>query len=118
MIFLSILSECYDGESTDVFNFSHHETVSTDFLTSELREYINYPIGISDGFDLLDWWANKRNIFPRLHRIFVKYSNIPATSSVCEREFSYTGMVITDRRSRLLPKNVNDLMVARNNFKC
>lgn len=80
---------------------------------SELQTYLLEPIEVKD-FELLDWWRVNKKRFPRLHKLFVKCACIPATSSICESEFSYTGMVITDRRSRLLPDNVNNLMVVRN----
>lgn len=85
-----------------------------DIYSPELRKYLSMNIKINDEFDLASWWLEQKEQFPFLFKIFMKYSSIPATSSVVESEFSYTGLVINDRRTRLLPENVNELMVARN----
>lgn len=99
------LSDC---QATPDIYYSAHES-----LSEELQVYLNSVV--TREFDLVSWWENNQSRFPRLHKLFVKVAVIPATTSVVESEFSYTGMVITDRRSGLLPDNVNDLMVARNN---
>lgn len=84
----------------------------------ELQLYIAEEIDRTepdDEFNIKQWWQLKKSKFPTSHKIFMKYFFVPASSSAVESEFSYTGLVITDRRSRILPEHVNDLMVARNN---
>lgn len=68
-------------------------------------------------FDVFHWWRANKTKYPTLYLLFKQYSFTPASSSAVESEFSYTGLVITDRRSRLLPQNVSDIMVARNDIK-
>lgn len=82
---------------------------------SELRKYIKKPI--SGMVDVLEWWCNHRKDFPNLFRMFLKLVCVPATSASSERVFSITGNIITDKRSAILPDNVNDLMVVRNEIQ-
>lgn len=85
-------------------------------FTNELESYLDEIVELTKDFSLTDYWQSKREKFPSLFKLFIKYSFIPATSSVAESEFSYTGLIITDRRNRIKPDNVNDIMVARNMF--
>lgn len=82
--------------------------------TNEFNNYVQEIVEKDPNFDLIHWWEGKMEKYPNLFKLFLEYSFIPATSSTCESEFSYTGLVINDRRSQIKPKNVNDLMVARN----
>lgn len=84
-------------------------------LHPELQRYLREEVIRCGEFDLSLWWQLNKTKFPTLHRIFLKYSFVPASSSAVESEFSYAGLIITNRRSKILPENVNDLMVARNN---
>lgn len=80
----------------------------------ELQKYLTEPVNKTDDFNIVNYWRSKQNLYPNLFTIFIQHSCIPATSSTCESEFSRAGMVITNRRSCILPENVNDLMIARN----
>lgn len=62
----------------------------------------------------IHWWESRQEKYPQLFQLFLKFAFIPATSSMVESEFSYSGLVITDRRNRIKPENVNDIMIARN----
>lgn len=86
------------------------------FFAPELQIYLNYKVDLpNDGeFDQKLWWQINKSKFPILYKIFLKYAFVPASSSAVESEFSYTGLIITDRRSRILPEHVNELMIARN----
>lgn len=79
---------------------------------SELDRYIYQPVTCK--VDPYDWWLKHRTIFPRLFELFLKFSCIPASSASSERVFSTNGNIITDKRSMILPDNVNDLVVMRN----
>lgn len=88
--------------------------VSSEPYTSQLNNYLNEKVVNDDNFDLIDWWESRQEKYPQLFQLFIKYAFIPATSSMVESEFSYTGLVITNRRNRIKPENVNDIMIARN----
>lgn len=83
--------------------------------SKEFQLYLDEEVG-KEGLDQVKWWETVGfKKFPHLFKLFVKYAFIPATSSIVESEFSFTGMAISNKRCRIKPKNVNDLMVARNN---
>lgn len=82
--------------------------------STEIERYINHPI--TSEVDAVSWWCANGKSYPTLYRLFKQLSCIPATSASSEREFSLAGNTITDKRSMLLPDNVNDLIVARNNI--
>ncbi|KYN09384.1 hypothetical protein ALC57_18489, partial [Trachymyrmex cornetzi] len=50
-----------------------------------------------------------------LSELCKKYLCIPASSTESERTFSTTGQIISDRRSRLKPKNVDILVFLHKN---
>lgn len=79
--------------------------------TSEVENYINFPIKCE--VNIINWWQENANQFPRLYKFFKKISTIPATSASSERDFSHAGNVITDKRTLLLPENLNDLIIAK-----
>ena len=61
------------------------------------------------------WKIHQKNV-PNLFKVFKKYIHIPATSVPSERMFSLAGNVITEKRSRLIPRNVNLLTFLHHNF--
>ncbi|RWS22577.1 Zinc finger BED domain-containing protein-like protein [Leptotrombidium deliense] len=54
--------------------------------------------------------------FPRLASFADGIFAIPATNLSSERNFNYAGLTLTDRRSRLSPDMVDDLLFVRANF--
>lgn len=80
---------------------------------SELENYLKHPI-LPSKLDSRTWWNTNRNSYPELFKLYAKLSCIPATSSSGERVFSQAGLVLTNRRSCILPENLNDLLIARN----
>lgn len=79
---------------------------------SELMRYINSPITCQ--IDVGKWWFEHSSVFPKLYRMFLKISCIPATSASSERCFSTSGNIFTDKRSMIMPNNVNNLIIVRN----
>ena len=57
----------------------------------------------------LDWWRSRSSVYPNLSKTVRYYLCVQATSVPSERAFSLTGNVITKKRTRLLPENVNML---------
>lgn len=85
---------------------------------SELRCYLDSAIPMpSTIFDADDWWWRNKNEYPRLFNLFLRVSCIPATSASSERDFSVAGLLVDERRSLILPKNVQNIIIARNRFK-
>jgi len=56
------------------------------------------------------WWKTNGARYPYLAYIAKKYLAIPATLIPAERAFSLAGHVVNQKRSALLPENVNKLV--------
>jgi len=56
------------------------------------------------------WWKNNQYTLPLLTEQARIYLGIPASSVPSERLFSAAGNIITDKRNRLDPTNVHDLL--------
>lgn len=55
-------------------------------------------------------WYSHRHIYPNLAEIYRTNCNMVATSVSCERMFSKTGQIISDRRASLSTNKVRQLM--------
>lgn len=98
-------------------DFLEFESNNNDIVISnELKGYIEEPVVQHAAFNLKKWWFEHKDQFPTLFKFFVKNSSVPATSASSERSFSTSGMIITSRRAKILPSNVNDMILARNVF--
>lgn len=58
----------------------------------------------------LEWWIKHQHVYPNLATLFKTKCNIIATSVPCERLFSKSGQLISDRRSALTTSKVEMLM--------
>lgn len=87
-------------------------------FTEELQRYllVNMPSSNPYEIDLCEWWHKNRHTFPSLYRLFISKAGITASSTPTERKFSETGILITARRSNLLPETVSNLVLARNSL--
>lgn len=81
----------------------------------EFQNYLRDDVQTTS-FDLLQWWQSNKIKYPTLYKLFVMTSFTPASSSAVESEFSYAGLVITDRRCRILTEHVSQIMIARNDI--
>lgn len=81
-------------------------------FNSELSRYLSQSI--TTQVDIEKWWYEHSTVFPNMFRMFLKLSCVPATTGSSERNFSTSGNIVTDKRSVILPNNVNNLIVARN----
>lgn len=86
--------------------------------TDEFQRYLQMRLPLSSpyDFDLCRWWHRNQQYFPNLFRLFLSNASITASSAPSERKFSETGIIITARRSNLLPDTVTNLVLARNNL--
>ena len=84
-------------------------------VKSELRRYQE-----EDPIDLdanpLEWWKARLVQFPLLAKLVRKVWSLPATSVRSEEVFSAAGNVLTKKRARLLPENVNSLVFLHENM--
>jgi hypothetical protein len=64
----------------------------------------------------LEWWALHKSSYPVLSQVARLLMAVPATSVSSERLFSKAGAVISDRRSKLLPKHAEQLCFLSQNW--
>lgn len=63
-----------------------------------------------------EWWSNNHGRYPLLSQLARRYLAVPATSVPCERAFSTAGHIASEKRSCLLPENVNRLVFLAENL--
>ena len=73
---------------------------------TEIQQYIKTPL-LGRKEDPLLWWKANSHVYPTLTRSARKYLSILATSVPSERLFSVAGELISVKRNRIKPKNVN-----------
>lgn len=83
----------------------------------EMDRWLQFSIGFNElGKSLpLEWWAQRqmREDFPYFSNLARRLLSIPASSATAERVFSQAGLVITDLRTRLGMRTLEDLMVIK-----
>ena len=77
-------------------------------IKMEMNNYLCLEILSSE--NPLQWWHHHKRHFPHLSLMAKKYLCIPATSVPSERAFSVAGYIVNEKRSCLLPENVNILV--------
>lgn len=85
-----------------------------DFLT-ELKLYLAEP-NIVRSECPIQYWGGKEAKFHLLRHLSRKYLIVPATSVPSERVFSKAGELISKRRSRLHPKQVQMTLFLNSNI--
>ncbi len=61
----------------------------------------------------LTFWYKHRFAYPILSRFMRSIYSVPATTANVERQFSASAMMISSRRTRLNPEQVNNAMFLR-----
>ncbi|XP_055522726.1 E3 SUMO-protein ligase ZBED1-like [Wyeomyia smithii] len=80
----------------------------------ELDKFLAEPYLHRTG-DPLAWWETRKHVYPRLHQIMLRRLCVPATSVPCERIFSKTGQLVTEKRSRLSSKHIAEMIFVNAN---
>jgi len=75
----------------------------------EIDKYLLEPL-IQRTADILMWWKENKNVYPRLFKIMKKRLCIMATPVPCERIFSKAGQTITEKRNRLNRNNFEKMI--------
>lgn len=86
-------------------------------ISDEINRYSYLKINAEVNFDVMQWWENHSSEYPRLYRFAQKILSIPASSAASERVFSAAGNIITEKRNRIGPKTVNNLLFLNSLFK-
>lgn len=103
----------FDKEIRDEICNNANRNISRGII--ELDRYIQ-EMYLPRSADPLLWWEAKKHSFPRLYQIVRKRLCVLATSVPCERVFSKSGLVLSDRRSRLKPKLVSEILFLNANM--
>ena len=86
-------------------------------MQDEVAAYIDFRFQNMDSFDLLLWWKGHSEMFPNLAQVARKIMCIPASSAASERDFSMAGFVIQERRTRLDPDTVDDILFMNSHLR-
>jgi len=78
--------------------------------------YLEKPLIQRAEEDPLNWWEAKASVYPRLVKVMVGRLCIVATSVPSERVFSKTGQIITERRNRISPSKLKQLVFLNANL--
>uniref|UniRef100_A0A4Y0BIY4 BED-type domain-containing protein n=1 Tax=Anopheles funestus TaxID=62324 RepID=A0A4Y0BIY4_ANOFN len=109
-----------------------HQSLFSDFATSikrvksnnnpedaaklELDEYLKMDcIELTE--DPLCWWKTYEPKFPALYQVVQNLFCIPATSVPCERIFSKRGQIYAEKRSKLVPKKMSQILFLQDTNK-
>ena len=87
------------------------------YARKQLDKYLNIskvPIA-SKTTKPLEWWKEHEKDFPTLSKLAKKYLSIPATSVPSERLFSDAGNQVTQKRTRLSPDLVSQMLFLKRN---
>jgi hypothetical protein len=81
-------------------------------ISSDKNEVSNYRYQPSCSAEQspLQWWKDHKVDYPILAKLARRYLAIPATSAPCERVFSSSGNIITEKLSRLDPDTAQQLL--------
>lgn len=88
----------------------------TDTATMTVKQYLELP-HLDRKKDPLEFWKLQKNTLPLLSKLASKYLSIPATSVPCERLFSKAAIITNERRNRLSPKKLDELLFISENAK-
>lgn len=81
-----------------------------------IRHYLELPLA-NRSQNPIPYCEKYKNVIPEIYYLQKRYLCLPATSVPSERLFSIAGQVANDRRSRLLPENVNNILFLNANMK-
>ena len=100
-------------------NPSEEQESLEDEIEYEVKSYMKFKIKGNENreTDILKWWKDHKDTFPNLYTLAIQYLCIPASSTSSERAFSVANNIVTKRRNRLLPENVQMLTFLKNNFE-
>lgn len=104
------------ADSNSSFLVNYFNPTDEHLHHDEVNSYSNVQWIPDEYINVFSWWIERKSMFPRLFKLALKMHSIPASSLQSERTFSKSGFVISDRRSNLNPKTVEDLMLLNKNF--
>lgn len=91
---------------------SSHETVTELYIKRGTDEvHVSTAAGQqNEGYNPLHYWKKKHSSYPISAKVVPRILGVPTTSAAVEREFSFAGNFITEKRSRFSPDTVNGIV--------
>ena len=83
-------------------------------IRKEMELYESFSFAGKGRF--VGWWKRHEGVLPLLASVAKRILAIPASSAKSERVFSTGGSIVTPKRNRLSPKNVESLIVIKENL--
>lgn len=80
----------------------------------EVQRYMEEPL-LDRSKNPLEWWRTNSYNFPHLSKLVKLKFGTVATSVPCERKFSKSGLILSDRRNRLKSGKVQKIMFINHN---
>lgn len=89
-----------------------------DVSHDEIHRYLEKDVFVKEDeeLDLCKWWKQHQKRFPQLHKIFIKYMCVPASVGTSETKFSLGAYLMNEKRVRLAPKKVDDILFLKSFF--
>ena len=84
-------------------------------IRKEMKRYESFS-NPGKHVNILQWWKTHEGDLPLLASFAKRILAIPASSAKSERVFSTGGNIVTAKRNRLSPKNVQNLIVIKENM--
>lgn len=83
---------------------------------AEVQRYLDDKV-VNINESPLQWWALNKNSYPHLAILTRLKQNALATSVPCERLFSVAGNILSERRTRLGVRKVQQMLFIKENKK-
>ncbi|CAI6342938.1 unnamed protein product [Macrosiphum euphorbiae] len=100
---------------TEKVNSIQSQTTNRSNAIILVKQYLGMPYQ-NLSCNLIQYWQHHKDVLSPLSDIALKYATIPATSVPSERIFSKTGQIMSERRNRLLPDNLDKLIFLNKNM--
>jgi hypothetical protein len=107
-------SNPYDDEFDDEYDTRSIEFSLPMNQSDELSRYLSMKIDMKEYHsNVLTFWKCNTDELPHLKQVARRIHSIPATSAGVERQFSITGLTLTNRRTCLKPDQLDNVMCIR-----
>lgn len=98
------------------------EDLNQSSLEIEIDKYLNHNLVINNAveesvneYGSIYFFKENYKLYPLLTRIAKSFLSLPATSVPCETLFSQSGITLTELRNRLYPRNLEYLIILKEN---
>lgn len=106
-------SELWASFDQKVADFNSRRSTVSDSIV-EVRQYFDEG-NIDRKQNPLEWWQQNSSRFPNLQKLARKYLCTPGSSVPSERVFSKAGQLISERRNRITPQNIDMMLFLNQN---